>query len=347
MITLTTDKQILANVSTIKIKNEKLVKELSAYSYMDFIEQNRIIIPAKFNGRIEKLFVDKTGDYVTKGQELFEIYSPDLVQAQNEYLIALSNSGDANSSLIEASKKKLELLGLTINQIEDLKNSGKINLTLTYYSPVSGTVIEKKVQEGMYVNEGTEIYEVAELSTLWNITEVNETDLSSIKVGSKVKLKLKAYPGEEFTGRVTFIYPVVNSQTRTVKVRSEFSSQNSKLKPQMYGETFFYADAGTGLLIPAGAVIFSGNRNVVWVKTSEGMFEARNVEIGQKFGDKYQILSGLSEGDEVVASGGFLIDSESQLKTGMPTGHKHSDELTPIEQKKSSPDNMKGMDMPK
>ena len=328
MISLTTDKQILANVSTIKIKRENLKKELTAYSYLDFVEQNRKTIPAKFNGRIEKLFVDKTGEYIKKGQPLFEIYSPDLVQAQNEFLIALSSNKNENNSLLDASKKKLELFGLTDNQIDELKKSGEIKLTLTYYSPVSGTVIEKKVQEGMYVNEGTVIYEAAELSTLWNIAEVNETDLSTIKLGSKVKLKLKAYPGEEFTGKVTFIYPVINSQTRTVKIRSEFSSQNNKLKPQMYGETVFLDDAGTGLLVPADAVIFSGNKNVVWVKTADGMFEGRSVELGQKFGDKYQIISGVNEGDEVAASGGFLIDSESQLKTGMPTGHQHDNTIS-------------------
>ncbi|MFZ1280563.1 MAG: efflux RND transporter periplasmic adaptor subunit [Ignavibacteriaceae bacterium] len=328
MISLTTDKQILANVSTIKIKRENLKKELTAYSYLDFVEQNRKTIPAKFNGRIEKLFVDKTGEYIKKGQPLFEIYSPDLVQAQNEFLIALSSNKNENNSLLDASKKKLELFGLTDNQIDELKKSGEIKLTLTYYSPVSGTVIEKKVQEGMYVNEGTVIYEAAELSTLWNIAEVNETDLSTIKLGSKVKLKLKAYPGEEFTGKVTFIYPVINSQTRTVKIRSEFSSQNNKLKPQMYGETVFLDDAGTGLLVPADAVIFSGNKNVVWVRTADGMFEGRIVELGLKFGDKYQIISGLKEGDEVAASGGFLIDSESQLKTGMPTGHQHDNTIS-------------------
>ena len=331
MLTLTTDKQVLANVSTIKIKNERLIKELSAYSYLDFVEQNRKTIPAKFNGRIEKLFVDKTGDYIKKGQALFEIYSPDLVQAQNEYLIALSSNKNENNSLLDASKKKLELFGLTPDQIEELKKSGEIKFTLTYYSPVNGTVIEKKVQEGMYVSEGTSVYDVAELSTLWNIAEVNENDLSTIKLGSNAKLKLKAYPGEEFTGKVTFIYPVINSQTRTVKIRSEFSSQNNKLKPQMYGETIFFGDAGNGLLVPADAVIFSGNRNVVWVKNSDRMYEARTVEIGEKFGDKYQVLSGLNENDEVAASGGFLIDSESQLKTGKSTGS----------------DKMEGMDMPK
>ena len=328
MLTLTSDKQALANVSTVKVKNERLIKELSVYSYLDFAEQSRKTIPAKFNGRIEKLFVDKTGDYITKGQALFEIYSPDLVQAQNEYLIALGSTKDKNNSLTEASRKKLELLGLTSEQINALKNEVDIKLTLMYYSPVSGTVIEKKVQEGMYVSEGTAIYEIAELSTLWNIAEVNETDLITIKEGSKVRLKLKAYPGEEFTGRVTFIYPVVNQQTRTVKVRSEFTSQKSKLKPQMYGETVFSYDAGNGLLVPSDAVIFSGNRNVVWIKISDGMFDARSVQLGLKFGDKYQVLSGLNEGDEVAASGGFLIDSESQLKSGMPISHQHENTIS-------------------
>jgi Cu(I)/Ag(I) efflux system membrane fusion protein len=120
----------------------------------------------------------------------------------------------------------------------------------------------------------------------------------------------------------------MNPQTRTVKIRSDFSSQNNKLKPQMYGQTVFFAEAGEGLLVPADAIIFAGNRNVVWVKTTDGMFEARKVEVGQKYGDKYQILSGLSEGDEVAASGGFLIDSESQLKTGMPTGHQHDNTIS-------------------
>lgn len=345
MITLTKNEQVLADISTIKIKMEKLTKELSAYGYLDFEEQNRKTIPAKFNGRIEKLFVDKTGDYVKKGEALFEIYSPDLVQAQNDFLIALNGSKSQDNSLIEASQKKLELLGFTSNQIDDLKNSGKINLTLTYYSPISGTVIDKKVQEGMYVNEGTEIYELAELSNLWNIAEVNETDLSFIKTGSKVILKVKAYPGEIFTGRVSFIYPVINPQTRTVKVRSEFSSMNNKLKPQMYGETLFSADAGSGLLVPADAIIFTGNRNVVWIKTSDGMFEARDVNVGSRFGEKYQILSGLNEGDEVAASGGFLIDSESQLESGKPTSHQHGFGLNSPEQKKSAPDNMEGMNM--
>ena len=323
MITLSPRKQILANVSTVVLKKEKLQDQVTAYSYLDFVENNRKTISARFNGRIEKLFVDKTGDYIKKGQQLFEIYSPDLVQAQNEYLIALNNSSNS-PSLLKATQKKLEIFGLTTDQIQTLEKTREINITLTYFSPISGTVIDKKVQEGVYVNEGTAIYDVAELSTLWNIAEVYENNLANVKVGSLAKLHLRAYPGEEFKGKVTFIYPVINSQTRTVKVRSEFSSYGGKLKPQMYGETIFDKTGGDGLLVPADAVIIAGKRAVVWVKTGDGMFEARNVLIGNRFGNKYQIVSGLNEGDEIAATGGFLIDSESQLKTGMPTGHQHS-----------------------
>jgi len=342
MVTLGGNKQVLANVSTFVVKKENLQEQVTAYSYLDFVENNRKTISARFNGRIEKLLVDKTGDYIKKGQPLFEIYSPDLVQAQNEYLIALNNSSSSSSLLLKAAKKKLEIFGLTSEQIQTLEKTREINIILTYFSPISGTVIEKKVQEGVYVNEGTAIYDVAELSTLWNIAEVYENNLSNVKVGSPVKLRLRAYPGEEFNGRVTFIYPVLNSQTRTVKVRSEFSYYGGKLKPQMYGETVFINAGGQGLLVPADAVIIAGKRTVVWAKTGDGMFEARSVQIGNRFGDKYQILSGLKEGDEIAATGGFLIDSESQLKTGMPTGHDHGGTSQP-QKKKSSSDGMEGM----
>jgi Cu(I)/Ag(I) efflux system membrane fusion protein len=344
MVALSGKKQVLANISTIIVKKEKLQEQVTAYSYLDFVENNRKTISARFNGRIEKLFVDKTGDYIKIGQPLFEIYSPDLVQTQNEYLIALNSTSDS-SSLLKVTMKKLEIFGLTSEQIHTLEKTREISIKLTYYSPISGTVIEKKVQEGVYVNEGTVIYDVAELSTLWNIAEVYENNLSNIKVGNPVKLHLRAYPGEEFDGRVTFIYPVINSQTRTVKVRSVFSNHGGKLKPQMYGETVFNNYGGQGLLVPADAVIITGKRAVVWAKAGDGMFEARSVQIGNRYGDKYQILSGLNEGDEIAATGGFLIDSESQLKTGMPTGHQHGGTSQPQQKKSSSDSSMEGMKM--
>jgi multidrug efflux pump subunit AcrA (membrane-fusion protein) len=329
MVMLSSKKKVLANVSTVVVKKENLQDQISAYSYLDFVENKRRTISARFNGRIEKLFVDKTGDYIKEGQPLFEIYSPDLVQAQNDFLIALNNS---STNLISASKKKLELFGLTITQIQDLEKNKELNLTVTYHSPFSGTVIEKNVQEGDYVTEGSVIYDVADLSTIWSIAEIYENDLSKIKIGSTVKLTLNTFPGEEFKGNVTFIYPTINSQSRTVKVRSEFASYSGKLKPQMYGETIFSSFGGQGLLVPADAVIFAGKRTVVWVKVDKGKFEPREVKIGSRYKDKYHIISGLSEGTEIAATGGFLIDSESQLKSGAVTGHQHGDNQSTTQQ---------------
>ncbi|HEX2867791.1 MAG TPA: efflux RND transporter periplasmic adaptor subunit [Ignavibacteriales bacterium] len=334
MIAIHGNKMILANVSTVKIEKGSLQKDVNAYSYLDFAEQNRKYISAKFNGRIEKLYVDKTGDFIRKGQPLFEIYSPDIVQAENEYLIALNGNnepsglyqGSANSNrLLSSAKKKLELFGVTDDQIKNLENTKDVKLTITYYSPASGTVIDKKVQEGQYVNEGAIIYDVADMSTLWNISEVYEKDLQAIKTGSRAELTLQAYPGRTFEGRVTFIYPVLNPTSRTIKVRSEFANKGGLLKPQMYGQTLFRSNEGIGLLVPSSAVLFTGKRNIVWVKAQDGMFEGRTVEVGNKFGDNYQVLSGLKEGEEVASTGGFLIDSESQLQAGAPsTGGEHA-----------------------
>lgn len=338
MINLSDQKQVLANVATVKIQAEPFIKELRSYSYLDFAEQNRKLISARFNGRVEKLFVDKTGAYVSRGQPLFEIYSPDLVEAQNEYLIALENTASirkaafndaaaSTNSLLKSSRKRLELYGMTHEQITNLDSSREIQYTMTYYSPVGGTVIEKKIQEGAYVNEGTLLYDIADMSTLWGIAEIYEKDLSSVKVGTKVKLRLPAYPDETFGGIVNLIYPVINAQTRTVKVRVEISNMIQKLRPQMYGEIIIQQDLGKQLVVHQDAVLFTGKRQIVWVKTSEDHFESKEVTLGIKNDGKYQVLSGLNEGDEVAVTGGFLIDSESQLRSGLVTSGHHHDSV--------------------
>lgn len=332
-ITLSSREQILSNVSIVKVQRGPVKREISAYSYLDFAEQNRKIISARSNGRIEKLYVSKTGDNIKKGQALFEFYSPEIVQAQNEYLIALGSGRSATGTqnqavtgmeyMAQSARKKLELLGLTAQQIRDIGNSGEVKTTITYHSPAGGTVISKKIQEGMYVNEGTAMYEVADMSTIWSISEVYEKDIASLKTGSRAMLHLQAYPGQSFEGRVTFIYPVLNSASRTVKVRSEFSNRGNLLKPQMYGETVFFSSVSSALLVPAGAVLFTGRNNVVWVRTSKNTFESRDVKVGSRTGDSYEVLAGLNEGEMVAATGGYLIDSESQLKAGSGSEHQH------------------------
>lgn len=311
MVAISGTKRALANVSTTTIKKQSLSKDIISYGYLDFAEQNRKSISARFNGRIEKLYVTKTGDVIRAGAPLFEIYSPELVQAQNDFIISLSS----NSSIQQSAKKKLELYGITAAQIQELEKTKAVKTTVIFYSPIGGTVVEKKVREGMYISEGMQLFDVADFSTLWNISEVYETDIASVHVGSPVTIRLRAYPGKQFAGRVTFISPVVDAQSRTIKVRSEIVNSGGLLKPQMYGETVQHVSLGTGLFIPADAVINTGKRMVAWVKTSDGMFEARDITLGDKCGSGYKIISGVQEGDEVAVTGGFLIDSESQLKT--------------------------------
>jgi Cu(I)/Ag(I) efflux system membrane fusion protein len=320
-IDISNNRQILANVSTVKIKEESFSKEVKAYSTLDFAEDSRKTISARFNGRIEKLFVNKTGDFIKKGEALFEVYSPELVQVQNDYLLSLNNDGDNNTmaggnknSLLNSAKKKLMIFGLTEEQIGQLEKSKEVNQTITYYSPFSGTVLEKKVQEGIYVNEGTALFEVTDLSTLWNVAEVYESDISAIGVGGRIKLSIGSYPGEMFEGRVSFIYPVINPQTRTIKIRSVIPNVKNKLKPNMYGESYFVGGSKSGILVPLESVLLTGKRNLVYVKVSAGHFEAREVQIGGKIGDKYEIVKGLMAGEEIAVSGGYLIDSESQLR---------------------------------
>jgi Cu(I)/Ag(I) efflux system membrane fusion protein len=227
----------------------------------------------------------------------------------------------------------LELFGITESQIEALEKTKEIKLTLTYYSPYSGTVIEKKIQEGNYINEGNVLYDIAELSTLWNIAEIYENDLQFIKIGDKVKLKLDSYPNEEFEGRVDLIYPVVNPQTRTVKIRGAFLNSHGKLKPHMYGESIFEKYLGSSLTVPENAVLLTGKRNIVWIKSGERMFELREIKLGVKYNGMYQVLSGLKEDEEVAATGAYLIDSESQLRSGSSSAHQHNRAEQKLERK--------------
>lgn len=337
-VTISDNKMILANVSTVKVNRENISRRINAYSVIDFAEPGRKLVTARFGGRIEKLYVDETGTYVKRGQQLFEIYSPDLVQAQNDYLIALDNlqnqsfissSGNRDSNpLLQSARKKLELFGITGEQIDHLEETKEVKLSLTYYSPMNGTVITKDIREGQYVNEGAVVYDIADLSVLWSISEIFENDLSAISKGDRVKLELNSYPGEVFEGRVDFIYPVVNENTRTVKVRSVLQNKGGKIKPNMYGQAIFTSDLGEGLTIPVDAVLLTGERNLVYVKTGEGSFLPREVKLGAKFDGKYQVVKGLSAGEEIAATGAYLLDSESQLRGGSVQTHQHGEEET-------------------
>lgn len=327
IINLGERKQLLASVETYTVKKEHIHKEIESYSYVDFAEPLKKTLSARFNGRIEKLYASETGKIVNKGEPLFEIYSPELVQAQNEYLIALnknnsdkiiSNSSEKESpnNLLNSAKQKLHLLGLTEEQINEIEKNGKPSLQIKYLSPFQGTIIEKRIQEGMYVNEGTILFEIADISKVWVISEIFENDIQFIKKGVRTEFHSDNFPGKSFIGNITFISPVIDKFNRTIKVRSELQNSGNQLLPNMYGLAKFNLQIGEGLTVPENAVVDYGRNKIVWVKVEENIFEPRNVALGVKFGGKFQVLSGINEGDEIVTQGSYLIDSESQLKFG-------------------------------
>lgn len=322
LVKLSEGKQVLANVRTIKVSKERVTRTIKSFGVIDFAEPNKKSITARFSGRIEKLIINKTGDFVNAGTPLFEIYSPDLVQAQNEFLIARSSGG--SKPLVLQTEKKLQLLGFTKEQINELTSTGEVKTLFTYHSPFNGTVIEKKIQEGSYVNEGSALYEIADLSVVWNISEVYAEDLSYIKKGARGKINTQAFSNQDFYGTVEFIYPIADQQNRTVKVRSVINNNGMKLRPNLYTETLFSTEIGSYITLPAEAIIMSGKRNIVWVKRTGNEFVLREITIGTKTDGKYQIISGLEEGEEVAITGGYLIDSENQLKSGVDhSAHNH------------------------
>lgn len=334
-VSLSHTQRVTANVATAVVERRTLEKQVDAVGVVDVAEPQQAKVTARFRGRIEKLYVNFTGETVRKGQPLFDLYSPDLISAQQEYLLALDalkNAREAEydtttqSQLLQASKERLRIhFGMTESQIDELGQSRQSRSTITYFSPIAGTVITKDVQEGQYVDEGMVLYELANLSTVWIYLDVYEVDLPLVKIGQTVKVTTEAEPYEAYTGKIIFIDPVVNSETRTVRIRTEFINRDNKLKPDMYVKAKILIPAQKGIVVPTSAILFTGKRNIVWVETSENTFEPREVKIGIITDSYTQILQGLDEGESVVISGGYLLESESQLRqpTTSMSGHQH------------------------
>jgi Cu(I)/Ag(I) efflux system membrane fusion protein/cobalt-zinc-cadmium efflux system membrane fusion protein len=281
----------------------------------------------KFNGWIEKLYVDFEGEQVRKGQPLFDIYSPELVTAQEEYLLALEQyrslgqSGfeqvrEAARRLRDASHTRLRYWDVSPAQIRRLESSGMVRKTVTVFSPATGVVTKKNAFQGHYVKAGEHQYEIADLSTVWVDVDIYEYELPWVEKGMPAEMELTYIPGKHFKGRVLFIYPYLNPKTRTATLRLEFPNPKGLLKPAMYSNVYLKSEIEEkSLLIPQEAVIDSGVRKVVFVSRGNGKFEPREVELGLEVNDdRYQILNGLSEGEEIVVSAQFMLDSESRLR---------------------------------
>jgi Cu(I)/Ag(I) efflux system membrane fusion protein/cobalt-zinc-cadmium efflux system membrane fusion protein len=305
-----------------RVEKRRLSKTIRTFGTITYDETGLYSVNTKFNGWIETLYVDFLGEPVEKGQPLFDIYSPDLLTAQQEYLIALQQAtgrlGAVKGSdrLLDASRTRLAYWDLTDEQIAQLETAGEIQKTITIYSPASGVVIKKTALKGHYVKAGEHQYEIADLSTIWVDVDIYEYELPWVHKGMAAEMDLAYIPGRRYTGEVLFVYPFLDPKTRTARLRLSFPNPDKALKPGMYANVYLKsALPEPRLVVPQEAVIDSGVRQRVFVSRGQGKFEAREVTLGVEGSDYlFEVIEGLDEGEEIVVSGQFMLDSESRLK---------------------------------
>ena len=282
-------------------------------------------VHVRFSGWVKELAVDQTGQFVKSNQRLLSVYSQDLFQAENEYVIARQATEraaddilrDTRQQLLLAARQRLDLLGVPQEEMARLDTANSPSSELWVRSPYSGHVLEKSVLIGQFIGPDQNLFTIADLSKVWVLADVYERDLESIKIGQIAHMTTSAFPGESFTGTVSFVYPSVSEQTRTLKIRIEFSNSSLKLKPGMYAEVDLAGQGDSVLAVPAEAVMDGGDRQYAFVVHDGIHFEPRLLEIGRRSDDYFEVLSGLSDGEQVVTSANFLIDSESRLKAAI------------------------------
>ncbi len=361
-VSLSPTQRVMANVATLEAKQGILNKEINAVGIVQYDQSRQAKVTAWTAGRIDRLHVNTVGAYVSKSRPVAEVYSPDLLATQQEYLLAIRSREQLKNSpipsisqngegLVASARQRLMLFGVKESQIAELEKAGKPNIRLPIYTPLSGVVIEKMVQQGQYVNAGEVLFNIADLSRVWVEIDVFENEVPFIRVGQQVEIRSAGDHSVASRGRINFIYPFHDPKTHTVKARVEMPNPGFMLKPDMFVNAIIRVPQVKGIIIPMTAVIDTGKRQVVWVETSPGMFEPRDVQVGERVDDKLQILSGIKPGERVAVSGGYLIDSESQLKGGGGTDHsqhgggKPEDRTKPVPAKKKDPLNMDDMKM--
>ena len=323
-IRISTDKVQKLGVRTEKASLKAIEKVVRAAGRIEPDERRTYVIAPKFEGYVERLHINATGQPIAKGQPLFEVYSPELVSAQREYAIAVQgvqalsgSEGSAQSGmkqLADSALARLKNWDISDEQIRTLARSGEARRTMTFRSPVSGVVTEKKALQGMRFMPGEMLYQVADLSSVWVLADVFEQDIGLLKTGANAKVRINAYPDKEFAGKVTYVYPTLNADTRTAQVRVELSNPGQLLKPGMFANVeLAVAARSNAVTVPVSAVIDSGTRRIVLIQLKEGRFEPRQVRLGLRSDDYVEVLEGVTEGEEVVVAANFLIDAESNL----------------------------------
>ena len=320
-IRMTKNAMALANIQTVIVGNASEADGNSMLLSGKIMpnEESNAVQASYFEGRIEKLNVNFTGEEVRKGQLLATIYAPALVAAQQELLTAASMK-ESQPGLYKAVRNKLKLWKLSENQIDQIETSGKVRDNFPIYATVSGTVSEKMAEEGDFVKQGQPIVKVSNLGTVWAMFDAYENQISQLKEGQKISVTTNAYPNKEFEAKVSFIDPSLNTQSRTVTVRATLNNKEGILKPGMFVTSIVELsksnETSSHISVPASAVLWTGTRSLVYVKTnsSEPIFEMREVTLGVKNGDVYTIVEGLKDGEEVVSNGTFTVDAAAQLQ---------------------------------
>ncbi|MBI5784717.1 MAG: efflux RND transporter periplasmic adaptor subunit [Rhodocyclales bacterium] len=327
-IKLSTEKVQKLGVRTEAATKRVLDKTVRAAGRVEVDERRVHAVVPKFEGWVERLHVNVTGQPVALGEPLFEVYSPELVSAQREYQVAArgldSLKGASNEAqagmrgIADAALVRLANWDISDEQVKALAAGAEPRRTLTFRSPANGIVLEKKALAGMRFMAGESLYQVADLSAVWVVADVFEQDIALVKQGRKARVRINAYPDKEFEGTITYVYPTLKPETRTIPVRLELANPGGLLKPAMFAQVELSA-AGRGklLTVPSSAVINTGTRHVVLVQTGEGSFEPRDIKPGAESDDYVEVREGVKDGEQVVVAANFLIDAESNLKAAL------------------------------
>ena len=327
-VQLTPQRLQTIGVKTGVVGEAPVSSEIRTTGNVDVDEQLLSYVQVRFQGYIQRVFGNYTYQYVRKGQPLFTIYSPDLVTTEREYLIAKRNQGllaastvpgvaSGASSLLTAAAERLKQWEIPGHEIAHLKATGQVRNELEIDSPVSGYITERNALPNMFVQPGTGLYTIADLSTVWVYAEVFQNQISQIKIGDPAAVTVDSYPGRIFHGRVDYIWPQIDMATRTAKARMVFANPGIKLTPGMFVTVRMTIPLGTHLVIPASGVFQTGTRAMAFVDRGGGYLEPREVQLGTQAGGQYIVLKGLKAGEQIVTSANFLIDSESQLQAAI------------------------------
>jgi len=327
-VTLDTRRQQLIGVRTVEASRGTVSQTIRATGMVRADETRQVDVNIKVPGWIERLYVDYTGHAVREGEPLFDLYSPELLAAQQEYLLALnSRRAIAGSSLedalrladdvVRAARERLRLWDLSDAQIDAVASSGQSTRTITFRAPVSGRVLDKTAMLGMRVMPGQSLFRIVDLSRVWVEADVYEAELGVLAAGTRADVHINAFPAETFTGRLTFVSPTLDEATRTVRARFELANPGGRLRPGMYAVVDVFAPPRDALTIPTDALLDTGRRQIVFVSEGEGYFRPQDVRVGRRLDSHVEILSGLEAGARVAAAALFFLDSESQLRSGL------------------------------